>query len=88
MLRPLEGRREECLLNRILAEVEASVAADEWAEDLRREPAQQAVDFFSRRHISVPASAMIGRTSTAQKRAAGSWATISVARSRLSVSST
>ena len=88
LLGPLEGRGEECLLDGVLAEVEAPVAADEWAEDVWRETAQQAVDFCSRRHISVPASSMIGRTSTAQKRAAGSWATISVARSRLSVSST
>ena len=87
--RPLKGGCEQRLLDRVLADVEVTLAANERAEDLRRQPAQEVLDWGStvRRHISVPAVSMIGRTSTAQKRAAGSWVTISDARSMLSQSS-
>jgi len=89
-LRPLEGRREERLLHSVLGTVEVAIAAHERAEDLRRKVTQQVLG--GKRgvcaHISAPASSMMGLTSTAQKRAAGSWVTISAARSMLSVSST
>ncbi len=89
LLGPLEGGREQRLLHGVLGEVEAPVPTHERAEDLRRELAQQVLDAGSGLggHISVPASSITGRTSTAQKRVAGSFVTISVARSRLSVSS-
>src|SRR5215475_12694183 len=87
--RPLQGRREERLLDSVLGKVEVAIAAHERAEDARRELTQQVLGGKGgvRRHISAPASSMTGLTSTAQKRAAGSWVTISAARSMVSVSS-
>jgi hypothetical protein len=86
---PLECGGEQRLLHGVLAEVEVAVATDERAEDLRRQLTQQVLRAGSgrRAHISVPASFMTGRTSTAQNRAAGSCVTISAARSMLSASS-
>ena len=57
-------------------------------EDLRCQAAQRVLGARLGDHISVPAVSMIGRTSTAQNRAAGSRVAISVARSTLSQSST
>ena len=75
---------------RVLAQVEVTAAAHERPKDLRRKRTQQVLDsdFWAEGHISVPAVSMIGRTSTAHKRAAGSSATIAVARSMLSQSIT
>ena len=44
LARPLHGGGEQRLLHRVLARVEAPVAADEHAEDLRRQLAQQVLD--------------------------------------------
>jgi hypothetical protein len=41
---PLQRRREQCLLHGVLAGVELTVASHEYAEDLRRELAQQILD--------------------------------------------
>ena len=46
------ARGEQRLLHRVLARVEVPVAADERAEDLRRERAQQILDVGVRAHIS------------------------------------
>jgi len=62
---PRDGRGEQRLLHGVLGEVEAPEAADEDAEDLRREPAQQVLDARVRRHISVPEPPISGRSSTA-----------------------
>ena len=62
---PLDARGEQRFLHRVLARVEVPVAADERAEDLRRERAQQILDFDPRRHISSPPASMTGRTSIA-----------------------
>ena len=72
--RPLDGGGEQRFLHRVLSQVEIAVTPDERAENPRRELAQQVLDSVSgsRPHISVPASSMIGRTSTPQNRAAGS----------------
>ena len=72
--RPLDGGGEQRFLHRVLSQVEIAVTPDERAENPRRELAQQVLDSASgsRHHISVPASSMIGRTSTPQNRAAGS----------------
>ena len=90
LIRPLERGGEHGFLHGVLGQVEVAAAADECTEDLRRELAQQVLgaDFGLGSHISAPAVSMSGLTSTAQKRAAGSWATISAARSGLSASST
>src|SRR5437868_507975 len=61
--RPLHGRREQCLLYRVLALLELPVATDEHAEDLRRQLAQQVLGGGFGRHISTPLWYMIGRTS-------------------------
>ena len=50
--RPLHGRREQRFLHGILAGREVSVAADQDAEDLRRQLAQQAVEITGKRHRS------------------------------------
>ena len=42
---PLDRGREECLLDRVLGGVERAEAPDQRTEDLRRELAQQALDF-------------------------------------------
>ena len=88
MLAPLDRGCQQGLLDRVLARVEVAIAAHEHAEDLRREAAQQVLDAHRGAHISIPTSSMIGRTSTAQNRAAGSSAAISVARSMPSQSTT
>ncbi len=53
--RPLRRRRQERLLHRLLAEIEVAVAANEDAEDPRRQIAQQILDGSGHVHISVPA---------------------------------
>jgi hypothetical protein len=50
----------------VLACVELAVAANEHAEDPRRQPTQQVLDVNVRPHISTPPAPMSGRTSTAQ----------------------
>ena len=69
--RPLDRRGEQRLLHGVLARVEAPVAADEHAEDLRRQRAQQVHVVVGRAHISAPAASMSGRTSSGVKRALG-----------------
>src|ERR671924_1834911 len=64
--RPLDCRGEQRLLHRVLAGVEPAVPANQRAEDLRRELAEQVLDAGRGFHISVPASAISGRSSTAQ----------------------
>ena len=44
LLGPLERRREQRLLHGVLGQVEVAVAANERAEDLRRELAQQVLE--------------------------------------------
>ena len=66
MLAPLQGGLEQGLLNRVFADVEPPVAAHEGTEDLRRRLAQQILDLALAAHISVPASLINGRSSTAQ----------------------
>src|SRR5215216_6854966 len=87
LLAPLDGGGEERFLHRVLARVEPAIPADEHAEDLRREPAQQVFDVGLPRQRSEAVMCMIGRTSTAKYRAEGSPVTISVALSILSHSS-
>ena len=86
-LGPLNCGCEQRLLDRVLADVEPAISADERAEDPRRRPAQQVLELGRLRHRSSPDMCMIGRTSTAKCRAEGSLSTISVARSMLSHSS-
>src|SRR5215218_918068 len=62
---PLDGGGEQRLLDGVLGGVEPPGAADEDAEDLRREAAQQVLDARARRHISVPDWPISGRSSTA-----------------------
>ncbi len=85
---PLDRGGQQGLLDGVLAGVESPVAADEHAEHLRREAAQQVLDAGPGGHISCPASCMTARTSIAQRRDAGSLAAISAARSMLSQSTT
>lgn len=85
---PLHGGGQQRLLDRVLAGVEVAVPADERAEGLRSEPAQQVLGGAGAAHISNPDGSMIGLTSTALYRASGKRAAISVARSRLSQSMT
>ena len=68
---PILRRTEERFLHRVLADVEGTVPAQERAEDLRREFAQQVLDLATRTHISVPASCRTGQTSTALWEAKG-----------------
>ena len=84
---PLKGARQQRFLHGVLAQVEPAIPADEDAEDLRRERAEQVLNIGVPRHRSEPVMCMIGRTSTAKKRADGSPVTISVARTMLSQSS-
>jgi hypothetical protein len=63
LVRPLRGGREQRLLQRVLGLVELAVPADEHAEDLRREFAQQALDAGIVVHISSPDASITGRTS-------------------------
>ena len=86
LCRPLDRRGEQRLLHRVLARVEAPVAAHEHAEDLRRQRAQQVHVVVGRAHISAPAVSMSGRTSSGEKRALGQRRAISAARSGLSQS--
>ena len=88
LLRPLHRGRQQRLLDRVLAGVELPVPAHEHAEDLRREVAQQVLDALAGAHISNPASAITGRTSTPAYRASGICAASSWARSMLSQSTT
>ena len=85
-LRPLDRRGEQRLLHGVLARVEAPVPADEDAEDLRRQGAQQVDVVVGRAHISAPAVSISGRTSSGEKRALGHRNAISAARSALSQS--
>src|SRR5690606_5844974 len=85
---PLDGRGEEGLLDGVLAGVEGPVPvpADERAEDLRREGAQQVLDVrrfrHGRRHISVPDRSMTALTSIRPPyRTSGQRDAISTARS-------
>ena len=80
-----DGRGQQRLLDRVLAGVELAVAADQHAEDLRRELAQQVLDRLAAGHISNPASSITARTSTF---AYGVCAASSLARSRVSQSTT
>ena len=86
LLRPLDRRGEQRLLHGVLARVEAPVPADEDAEDLRRQRAQQVDVVVGRAHISAPAVSISGRTSSGEKRALGHRNAISAARSALSQS--
>jgi len=63
-VRPLAGRRDQCLLDRVLGRVELHRAADDGAEHRGRELAPQGVDARALRHISTPASCRIGRRSS------------------------
>jgi hypothetical protein len=85
---PLGRGGQQRLLYGVLGGLEVALVADERGEDPRRQRAQQVLDAGPRRHISWPDRSMIGRTSTAANRASGKRAAISVARSRLSQSTT
>ena len=84
--RPLDRGGEQRLLHGVLARVEAPVAADEDAQDLRRQRPQQVDVVVGRAHISAPAVSISGRTSSGEKRALGQRRAISAARSALSQS--
>ncbi len=86
LIRPLHSGGQERLLHCVLAQVEVPVAADQRAEDPRRQLAKEVLDVHVgiRAHISVPDVFMTGRTSIAKYRASGQRAAISTARSRLS----
>jgi hypothetical protein len=64
--RPLRRGGQQRLLHGVLAGVEAPMAVDEGAEDLRRQLAQQVLVAVLDRHISSPEAIMRGRSSTAQ----------------------
>ena len=66
LLGPRDGGGEKRFLYGVLACVELAVAANEHAEDPRRQPTQQVLDVNVRSHISTPPAPMSGRTSTAQ----------------------
>jgi len=66
LLRPLQRPCEQRLLHGVLAGVEPAVAANEHAEDLRRERAQLVLDLSPSGHTSEAVMCMIGRTSTAK----------------------
>jgi hypothetical protein len=88
---PLNHRCEQRLLDSVFAFVEAAVAADEHAKDLRRQFSQQVLSGdrragSERGHISFPDEYMTGRTSMAKYRASGHRAAISSARSGVSQS--
>ena len=85
---PLRRGREQRLLHGVLARVEATVAAHERAEDLRREPAQQVLGYGWRNHWMSSNPPAIGRMSTYSPLASGFTrpAAISVARSKLAQS--
>ena len=85
-LRPLHRGRQQRLLHGVLARVELAVAADQHAEDLRRQAAQQVHVGGVGAHISAPLVSMSGRTSSGVKRALGQRRAISAARSTLSQS--
>ena len=63
---PAGRGRQESLLDRVLACVEAVVLPGKGAEHPRRELAQQALDFGLGPHPSAPPVSMIGRTSRGQ----------------------
>src|SRR5258707_12406178 len=87
--RPSGGRGEARLLHGVLALLELTVAADQHAEDLRRELAQQVLGRVAGPHASsVPSENMTGRTSMARPPilASGMCAASSSARSLLSQS--
>ena len=84
--RPLDRGGKQCLLHGVLARVELPVAADQHAEDLRRQPAQQVHVIGVGSHISAPEASISGRTSSGVKRALGHRRAISAARSALSQS--
>ena len=78
---------QQRLLDGVLAQIQLAVAAEQRAEDLRREISQQVLGVSWRGHISVPASCRIGHTSTALWAANGIWAASSSARASSSTSS-
>ncbi len=75
---PLEGRREQRLLDGVLAGVETAPAADQHRQHLRRQFAQQAV---GHRVQTGHEPSNTGRISTAENSASGSSAASSTARS-------
>src|SRR5487761_1405950 len=83
---PLNAPGQERLLHGVLAFLEAAVTADERAEDLRRQLAEQVLGGTWRGQTSAPESYMTGRTSIAKYRASGQRAAISTARSGVSQS--
>ena len=90
--RPLLRGREQGLLTGVLAQVELPVPAHQRGEDLRRQLAEQALDFApagnnGAGHRSGLASCRIGQNSTGSTSAKGMSAAIWSARSSLSQSS-
>jgi hypothetical protein len=95
-LRPLHCCCEQRFLNRVLGRGEVSVAADERAEDLRRELAQQSLDAGVRTlrgQMSSAGALITSRTSIGmfngappRPGAVDAFAAIAIARSRLSQS--
>ena len=73
LLLPLRRRGQECVLRGVLTRLELPVATDEDGKDPWRQLAEGAFELpVASRHISVPASSMIGRTSMAPpKRTSG-----------------
>jgi hypothetical protein len=61
--RPLDRSRQQGLLHRVLAGVEAAVAPYQSAEDLRRQLPQQVLDLGGCAHLSSPPWSRTGRTS-------------------------
>ena len=61
--RPVPGRREQRLLHGVLGGVEVAEAADEHAEDLRRQFAQQVLDAGPRAHSPLAGAPITCRTS-------------------------
>ena len=86
--RPLHGGGRRRLLHGVLAPLELAVPADQHAEDLRRELAQQVLDGRGGHASSVPSENITWRTSTPRPSiaASGIRAASSIARSLLSQS--
>ncbi len=85
LLGPLLGSREQCLLHRVFARVEAAVPAHQHAEDLRRKLAQQVFDTGIAAQSSGGAS-ITWRTSIGALTKATMREAISIARASLSTS--
>lgn len=87
LLGPLAGRRDQGLLDGVLAGVEGPVPPHEDAEDLWRVRAQQVLDPAGAGHTSAADSCRTGQSSTGSTSAKGMSAAISLARSGPSQSS-